>query len=58
VHPFPAHVTKYWSMPHVRWVPITDMPALPFALVWRTETENELVRALAQVVADLRVLEL
>jgi DNA-binding transcriptional LysR family regulator len=53
IHPFPAHVTMYWSMPHVRWLPIPDMPPLPFVLVWRTDAENERIRALAQVVRDL-----
>jgi DNA-binding transcriptional LysR family regulator len=58
VHPFPAHVTRYWSMPHVRWLPITDLPVLRYALVWRTDAENDLIRALAEVVRDLGTLEL
>ncbi|MFI9405187.1 LysR substrate-binding domain-containing protein [Nocardia sp. NPDC052316] len=51
IHPFPAHVRYHWGVTHVRWIPITDMPPLPYALVWRTETEP--VRALAQVISDL-----
>ncbi|MFC6880196.1 MULTISPECIES: LysR family transcriptional regulator [Actinomadura] len=53
VHGFPAHVTRYWSMPHVRWLPIPDMPPLPYALVWRSDAENDAVRALARTVRDL-----
>ncbi|MCX4826277.1 LysR family transcriptional regulator [Streptomyces sp. NBC_01142] len=53
IHSFPSHVTKYWSMPNVRWLPIPDMSTMAFALVWRTEAENDLVRALADTVHDL-----
>ncbi|GAA4506146.1 LysR family transcriptional regulator [Actinoallomurus oryzae] len=53
VHSFPAHVTRYWAMPHIRWLPIRDMRPLPYAMVWRTETENDPIRALAQIVRDL-----
>ncbi|MER7722027.1 LysR family transcriptional regulator [Streptomyces flaveolus] len=50
VHPFPAHVTRYWALSHIRWLALPDMPSLPYALVWQTERENDLVRALAEVV--------
>jgi hypothetical protein len=40
-------------MPHIRWLPIRDMRPLPYAMVWRTETENDPIRALAQIVRDL-----
>ncbi|MFC9970603.1 LysR substrate-binding domain-containing protein [Spirillospora sp. NPDC127200] len=53
VHGFPAHVTKYWSMPHIRWLPVPDMPPLPYAMVWRSEAENDAIRALAQTIRDL-----
>lgn len=53
VHGFPAHVTRYWSMPHIRWLPIKDMSTLSYALVWRTEAESDPIRALARVVRDL-----
>ncbi|MEU3844128.1 LysR family transcriptional regulator [Streptomyces sp. NPDC028635] len=53
VHGFPAHVTRHWSISHLRWLPIRDMPPLSYALVWRTESENEPIRALAEVVGDL-----
>ncbi|RSN67789.1 LysR family transcriptional regulator [Actinomadura sp. WAC 06369] len=53
VHGFPAHVTKYWSMPHIRWLPLPDTPPLSYALVWRREAENDAVRALAGTIRDL-----
>jgi DNA-binding transcriptional LysR family regulator len=53
VQVFPVHVTDHWAMPDVRWLPITDLSRLHYALVWRTETENEIIRALARIVNDL-----
>ncbi len=54
IHSFPGHVTGYWGgMPNIRWIPIPDLPVMTFALVWRTEAENDLVRALADTVKDL-----
>ncbi|WP_018348806.1 LysR family transcriptional regulator [Longispora albida] len=53
VHPFPSHVTRHWSMPHVHFSRIPDMGRLSFALVWRTEAENDIIRALAHVVREL-----
>jgi DNA-binding transcriptional LysR family regulator len=57
VHGFPAHVTRHWGMSHIRWLPIRDMPPLTYALVWRTASDNELIRALADVVRDLGSLQ-
>jgi DNA-binding transcriptional LysR family regulator len=53
IHAFPGHVTRYWGLTHIRWLPIPDMAAMNFALVWRTEAENDLIRALADTVRDL-----
>jgi DNA-binding transcriptional LysR family regulator len=50
---FPSHVTEYWGMPDIRYLPIEDMPPVSYALVWRTEMENDLIRALADTVRDL-----
>jgi DNA-binding transcriptional LysR family regulator len=58
VHSFPAHVIGYWAMPHIRWLPIVDMPPLPYAMVWRTEAENDPIRALARTIRDLGPLDL
>ncbi|MFC9586747.1 hypothetical protein ACFVJ8_28530 [Streptomyces yangpuensis] len=56
VHTFPGHVTRYWGMPNIRWIPLPDRGTLRFALVWRTEAGNDLVRAPAATVRDLGVL--
>ncbi|WP_330182694.1 LysR family transcriptional regulator [Nocardia sp. NBC_01503] len=53
VHLFPAHVTEYWSLPDIRFIPVLGLPRLPYALVWRTDAENERTRALARVIRDL-----
>lgn len=53
VNLFPAHMARYWSRPDIAYLPITDLDALPYALVWRTETENQIIRALAQTARDL-----
>lgn len=53
IHPFPAHVTHYWSLPQIRWLPIPDLPPLVYALVWRTDAENDPIRAFARTVEDL-----
>ncbi|NMH76406.1 LysR family transcriptional regulator [Pseudonocardia xinjiangensis] len=55
VQVFPVHVTDHWAMPDVRWLPITDLTRLRYALVWRTETE--MIRAMARVVSDLGALQ-
>ncbi|MFD8009593.1 LysR family transcriptional regulator [Streptomyces sp. NPDC058955] len=52
IHGFPSHVTRHWGMPNIRWLPVTDLAALSFALVWRTEAENELIGALADTVRE------
>lgn len=53
VHPFPAHVTEYWSGPHIRWLPVPDLPPLRYALVWRSAAESDPIRQLVAVVNDL-----
>ncbi|MFJ8623293.1 LysR family transcriptional regulator [Kitasatospora sp. NPDC093550] len=53
VHPFPSHVTHYWSMSHVRFIPIPEMGTIPYGLVWRRGDDNELIRAFAQIVRSL-----
>ncbi|KOV11645.1 LysR family transcriptional regulator, partial [Streptomyces sp. XY511] len=53
IHTFPGHVTRYWGLSNIRWLPVPEMSRMTFALVWRTEAENELIRALADTVRDL-----
>lgn len=53
IHPFPAHVTHYWSLPNIRWLPMPDLEPLTYVLVWRTDAEDDLIRAFARTVEDL-----
>lgn len=53
IHPFPAHVTHYWSLPHVRWLPMPDLNTLTYVLVWRTGAEDDRIRDFARTVDDL-----
>lgn len=53
IHPFPAHVTHYWSLPHIRWLPMPELKTLTYALVWRTDAETDLIRAFARTIEDL-----
>ncbi|MFJ9080198.1 LysR family transcriptional regulator [Streptomyces sp. NPDC102278] len=53
VHCFPAHVTRHWALTHIDWLPIRDMSPLSYALLWRTESGNEPIHALADVIRDL-----
>ncbi|MEV7771793.1 LysR family transcriptional regulator [Kitasatospora sp. NPDC086791] len=55
IHGFPGHVTRYWGLSNIRWLPVPDLTTMTFALVWRTESENDLIRALADTVRDLGV---
>lgn len=55
IHTFPSHVTRHWGMSNIRWLPLPEMVSLHFVLVWRTEAENDLIRALADTVRDLGV---
>jgi DNA-binding transcriptional LysR family regulator len=50
---FPSHMTRYWARQDIVYLPVHDIEPLPYALVWRSDTENDLIRALAQTVRDL-----
>ncbi|WP_219464660.1 LysR family transcriptional regulator [Nonomuraea rhizosphaerae] len=50
---FPVHVTRYYPRPDIVYLPVTDMEALTYGLVWRTDAENDLIRGLARVVREL-----
>ncbi len=54
---FRAHMRRYWSRPDIAYLSVTDVDALPYALVWRSESENDPIRALAQTVRDLGPME-
>ncbi|MCQ8773411.1 LysR family transcriptional regulator [Streptomyces telluris] len=56
VHNFPSHVTRHWGMPNIHWIPVTDLAPLSYALIWRSDAENELIGALADTVRELGAL--
>jgi DNA-binding transcriptional LysR family regulator len=50
---FPAHMRRYWSRPDIAYLSVSDIDVLPYALVWRSEAENDLIRAFVRVAADI-----
>ncbi len=50
---FPAHVAIYYPRPGIVYLPVPDMEALPYGLVWRSDAENDMIRALARVASEL-----
>ncbi|MEV5894113.1 hypothetical protein [Nonomuraea fuscirosea] len=53
VNALPAHSARHWNYPDITWLPFADFEPLAYGLVWRAETENAAIRALAQTVRDL-----
>ncbi|WP_106401242.1 LysR family transcriptional regulator [Actinocorallia populi] len=56
VNLFPAHMRRYWSRPDIAYLPVRDIDVLPYALVWRTETEDDPIRAFARIAAEIGTL--
>jgi DNA-binding transcriptional LysR family regulator len=54
---FPLHMTRYGARPDITYLPVKDIHTLSYALVWRTESENDLIRALAGTIHDLGPLD-
>jgi DNA-binding transcriptional LysR family regulator len=50
---FPVHVSRYYPRPDIVYLPVRDMDALPYGPVWRSDAENDMIRAFARVVRDL-----
>jgi DNA-binding transcriptional LysR family regulator len=50
---FPLHVTRYYPRPDIAYLPVNDMDALPYGLVWCSAAENDMIRGFARVVRDL-----
>ncbi|MGW0806677.1 LysR family transcriptional regulator [Nonomuraea sp. NPDC002799] len=50
---FPIHVSWYYPRPDIVYLPVKDMSALPYGLVWRSDAENDMIRAFAGIVRDL-----
>lgn len=57
VMPFPSLVTRYWAAANICYLPIPDLPALRYALIWRSETENDAIRALADTARSVGMIE-
>jgi DNA-binding transcriptional LysR family regulator len=55
VHTLGEQALRYHVRPDIVYLPVRDGAMLSWALVWRTERENDLIRALAQVVNDTGV---
>lgn len=49
----PVHVTRYFPRPDIVYLPVKDMDALPYGLVWLSAAENDLIRAFAGIARDL-----
>ena len=48
-----THAARYHARPDIVYLPLRDSWTLRWTLVWRSDTENDLIRALAQTVRDL-----
>ncbi|MEV5944571.1 LysR family transcriptional regulator [Streptomyces sp. NPDC051994] len=48
-----AHVVRYYSRPDIVYLPLHDAPLLSWSLVWRSDVDNEMVRAFVRIVRDL-----
>ncbi|MFG2484954.1 hypothetical protein ACGFSI_19630 [Streptomyces virginiae] len=48
-----AHAARHNARPDVVHLPIKEAPSVRWGLVWRTQTENDLVRGLAGAVQSL-----
>ncbi|WP_034270545.1 LysR family transcriptional regulator [Actinospica robiniae] len=53
VHSLGMHVTRFQTRPDIAYRLIEDGPELHWGLVWHAESENDRIRAMAQVVEDL-----
>ncbi|KAA1419809.1 LysR family transcriptional regulator [Mumia zhuanghuii] len=53
VTPLNAHVCRYYTMPGVTYVPITDVPDTEWALIWLAERETPEIRAFADTARSL-----
>ncbi|NBH12122.1 LysR family transcriptional regulator [Amycolatopsis sp. SID8362] len=53
VTPYPRHMSRYGVRPDIAYLPIRDIDAIAYALVWQSESENDLIRALARTIGDI-----
>ncbi|MBV6696902.1 LysR family transcriptional regulator [Kitasatospora aureofaciens] len=50
---FPMHVPRYFPRPDITYLPVKGLEPLAYSLVWRTESESEMIRAFVRVARDL-----
>lgn len=50
---YPAHMIRYAVRPDITYLPLRDVDPLPYAAVWHTASESDMIRAFAQTVRDL-----
>ncbi|WP_406232127.1 LysR family transcriptional regulator [Nocardia sp. NBC_01009] len=55
---YPGHMSRYGLRPDIAYLPVRDIDAISYALVWQHESENDLIRALADTIRDLGPLDL
>ncbi|MFD8889455.1 hypothetical protein [Streptomyces sp. NPDC059566] len=48
-----AHATRYNARPDIVYLPFDEERSLRWGLVWRTETENDLIRGLVETVRSV-----
>jgi DNA-binding transcriptional LysR family regulator len=58
VVPYPRHMIRYGVRPDIAYLPIRDIDAISYALVWQSKSENDLIRALAKTIHDIGPLDL
>ncbi len=50
---YPVHMIRYGARPDIVYRPVPDVDPLPYAAVWHSESENDLIRAFARTIRDL-----
>ncbi|MEV0239985.1 LysR family transcriptional regulator [Streptomyces sp. NPDC050674] len=53
VQPLGEVAARYNNPPGIVFLPLPDAPALPWALTWRSSSDNPAIRALAETAAEL-----
>ncbi|MFF0637513.1 LysR family transcriptional regulator [Nocardia sp. NPDC004151] len=53
IHGVAAYAARYHARPDVVYIPIVDVAPLAWVLVWRSDSDDERLRALADVITEL-----
>ncbi|MFJ9371128.1 LysR family transcriptional regulator [Nocardia sp. NPDC101769] len=51
------HIARYYNRPGVTYLPITDSHLVRWALIWRSDRDNEQIHAFARIVRELGLLD-